>query len=52
MKEEKDKDDEEQREEEKEETGWFGRFILRVKDCQEKDGFTITDLEIQVKIAY
>lgn len=43
-------DEEEQKEEEEEEgdTGQFGRFILRVRDSQEKDGFTVTDLEIQV----
>ena len=43
---------EEQREEEKEEegeTGQFGRFLLRVKDSREKDGFTITDMEVQVQ---
>ncbi|XP_038579427.1 tyrosine-protein phosphatase non-receptor type 7-like [Micropterus salmoides] len=43
-------DEEEQKEEEEEEgdTGQFGRFILRVRDSQEKDGFTVTDLEIQL----
>uniref|UniRef100_A0A673A155 protein-tyrosine-phosphatase n=1 Tax=Sphaeramia orbicularis TaxID=375764 RepID=A0A673A155_9TELE len=30
------------------ETGQFGRFILRVKDSREKDGFTVTDLDIQL----
>ncbi|XP_038163695.1 tyrosine-protein phosphatase non-receptor type 7-like [Cyprinodon tularosa] len=30
------------------ETSRFGRFLLSVKDCQEKDGFTITDMEIQM----
>ncbi len=48
--EEEDDNDREQREEEEEEgeTGRFGRFLLRVKDCREKDGFTVTDMEIQV----
>ncbi|XP_031695678.1 tyrosine-protein phosphatase non-receptor type 7-like, partial [Anarrhichthys ocellatus] len=43
-------EEEEQREEDEEEgeTGRFGRFILRVRDSREKDGFTITDMEIQV----
>ncbi|KAE8292694.1 Tyrosine-protein phosphatase non-receptor type 7 [Larimichthys crocea] len=35
-------------EEEKGETGRFGRFLLRVKDSREKDGFTVTDMEIQL----
>uniref|UniRef100_A0A7N8X6J5 protein-tyrosine-phosphatase n=1 Tax=Mastacembelus armatus TaxID=205130 RepID=A0A7N8X6J5_9TELE len=26
----------------------FGRFLLRVKDSQEKDGITVTDMEIQL----
>uniref|UniRef100_A0A3Q2PZD4 protein-tyrosine-phosphatase n=1 Tax=Fundulus heteroclitus TaxID=8078 RepID=A0A3Q2PZD4_FUNHE len=30
------------------ETGRFGRFLLRVKDSREQNGFTITDLEIQL----
>ncbi|XP_017288450.2 tyrosine-protein phosphatase non-receptor type 7 [Kryptolebias marmoratus] len=34
--------------EEEGETRRFGRFLLRVKDNQEKDGFTITDMEIQL----
>ncbi|XP_042371985.1 tyrosine-protein phosphatase non-receptor type 7-like, partial [Plectropomus leopardus] len=34
-------------EEEEGETGQFGRFVLRVKDSREKDGFTVTDMEIQ-----
>lgn len=48
-------DEEEQRrkqsvdhEEESEVTNQFGRFHLRVKHCREEDGFTVTDLEIQV----
>ncbi|KAF1391033.1 hypothetical protein PFLUV_G00064400 [Perca fluviatilis] len=42
--------EEEQREEEEEEgeTGRFGRFLLRVTDSWEKDGFTVTDMEIQL----
>lgn len=36
------------REEDEEETSAFGRFLLRVKDIQEKDGFTVTDMEIQL----
>lgn len=31
------------------ETGRFGRFLLKVRDSQEKDGFTVTDIEIQVQ---
>ncbi|KAK9514687.1 hypothetical protein VZT92_025383 [Zoarces viviparus] len=42
-------EEEEQREEEEEgETGRFGRFLLRVRDSREKDGFTVTDMEIQL----
>ncbi|XP_047233438.1 tyrosine-protein phosphatase non-receptor type 7-like isoform X1 [Girardinichthys multiradiatus] len=39
-----------QREEDEEEgeTSQFGRFLLTVKDSWEKDGFTITDIEIQL----
>ncbi|KAM4562639.1 tyrosine-protein phosphatase non-receptor type 7-like isoform 2-T5 [Odontesthes bonariensis] len=39
---------EEEEEEEEGETSRLGRFLLRVKDSQEKDGFTITDMEIQL----
>ncbi|XP_035796581.1 tyrosine-protein phosphatase non-receptor type 7 isoform X2 [Amphiprion ocellaris] len=49
---EEDEDQEEElsrREEDKEETSRFGRFLLRVKDIQEKDGFTVTDMEIQCR---
>ena len=52
MKEEEENEDEEQREEEEEDegaTGQFGRFLLRVKDSREKDGFTVTDMEVQVQ---
>ncbi|KAM7404204.1 hypothetical protein PAMP_011571 [Pampus punctatissimus] len=52
VKEEDEEDAEEQREEEEEEeegeTGRFGRFLLRVRDSREKDGFTVTDMEIQL----
>ncbi|XP_053280879.1 tyrosine-protein phosphatase non-receptor type 7 [Pleuronectes platessa] len=45
-----DEDEEEQREEDEEDgkTSRFGRFVLRVRDSQEKEGFTITDMEIQL----
>ncbi|XP_069383567.1 tyrosine-protein phosphatase non-receptor type 7-like isoform X2 [Paralichthys olivaceus] len=45
-----DGNEEEQREEDEDEgkKSQFGRFVLRVKDSQEKDGFTITDMEIQL----
>lgn len=39
---------EEEEEKDEGETGRFGRFLLRVTDSQEKDGFTVTDMEIQV----
>lgn len=48
---EEDEDREEElspRQEDEEETSRFGRFLLRVKDVQEKDGFTVTDMEIQL----
>ncbi|XP_071314783.1 tyrosine-protein phosphatase non-receptor type 7-like [Trachinotus anak] len=47
---EEEEDEEEQREEDEEEgeTSRFGRFLLRVRDSQEKDGFTVTDMEIQL----
>uniref|UniRef100_A0A3Q3WXA4 protein-tyrosine-phosphatase n=1 Tax=Mola mola TaxID=94237 RepID=A0A3Q3WXA4_MOLML len=32
------------------EMGRFGRFILRVKDSREKEGFTVTDMEVQVQL--
>lgn len=41
------------KEEEEEEDGGggrFGRFLLKVTDSQEKDGFTVTDMEIQVQL--
>ncbi|XP_037628635.1 tyrosine-protein phosphatase non-receptor type 7-like [Sebastes umbrosus] len=50
-KEEEEEEMEEREEEEKEEegeTGQFGRFLLRVRDSREKDGFTVTDMEIQL----
>ncbi|XP_041656350.1 tyrosine-protein phosphatase non-receptor type 7-like isoform X2 [Cheilinus undulatus] len=39
---------EKEEEEEEEEMGRFGRFLLRVTDSREKDGFTVTDMEIQL----
>lgn len=47
---EEEEEEEEQREEEEEEgeTERFGRFLLRVTDSWEKDGFTVTDMDIQV----
>uniref|UniRef100_A0A665VJE1 protein-tyrosine-phosphatase n=1 Tax=Echeneis naucrates TaxID=173247 RepID=A0A665VJE1_ECHNA len=30
------------------ETSRFGRFLLRARDSREKDGFTVTDMEIQL----
>lgn len=51
---EEDEDTEEkdgQREKENEEEGEtrrIGRFLIRVKDSREKDGFTVTDMEIQL----
>ncbi|XP_044066156.1 tyrosine-protein phosphatase non-receptor type 7-like isoform X2 [Siniperca chuatsi] len=48
VKEEEDEEEEDGDEEEKGETGRFGRFLLRVRDIREKDGFTVTDLEIQL----
>ncbi|XP_069033805.1 LOW QUALITY PROTEIN: tyrosine-protein phosphatase non-receptor type 7-like [Embiotoca jacksoni] len=41
-------EEEEEEEEEEGETSQFGRFLLRVKDSREKDGFTVTDLEVQL----
>ncbi|XP_068603043.1 tyrosine-protein phosphatase non-receptor type 7-like isoform X2 [Brachionichthys hirsutus] len=38
----------EEEEEEEGETGRFGRFLLRVTDSREKDGFTVTDMEMQL----
>ncbi|XP_019118916.2 tyrosine-protein phosphatase non-receptor type 7 isoform X2 [Larimichthys crocea] len=46
--EQREEEEEEDEEEEKGETGRFGRFLLRVKDSREKDGFTVTDMEIQL----
>ncbi|KAM9855628.1 tyrosine-protein phosphatase non-receptor type 7-like [Aulostomus maculatus] len=34
--------------EEGEETSQFGRFLLSIRDRREKDGFTVTDMEIQL----
>lgn len=54
MKEEEEGDEEHSKEgededEEEGEMGRFGRFILRVKDSREKEGFTVTDMEVQVQ---
>lgn len=50
VKEEQEEGSEDLREEEEEgRMGQFGRFILRVGDVQEKCGFTVTDIEVQVK---
>lgn len=50
VKEEQEEGSEEVREEEEEgRTGQFGRFVLRVRDVQEKCGFTVTDIEVQVR---
>ncbi|XP_008287072.1 tyrosine-protein phosphatase non-receptor type 7 isoform X2 [Stegastes partitus] len=48
---EEDEDQEElgRRQDGEEDTSRFGRFLLRVKDVQEKDGFTVTDMEIQCR---
>ncbi|XP_073326461.1 tyrosine-protein phosphatase non-receptor type 7-like [Pagrus major] len=48
VKEEEEQDEEQREEEEEGETGQFGRFLLRVKDSREKDGFTVTDMEVQL----
>lgn len=51
VKEEEEEEEEQKGEEEEdeEETGRFGRFLLKVGDSQEKAGFTVTDMEIQVQ---
>lgn len=50
VKEEQEEGSEEVREAEEEgRTGQFGRFVLRVRDVQEKCGFTVTDIEVQVR---
>lgn len=33
-------------------TGQFGRFVLRVRDVREKCGFTVTDIDVQVKTQF
>ncbi|KAK5864109.1 hypothetical protein PBY51_001076 [Eleginops maclovinus] len=48
VKEEEEEQREEEVEEEEGETEKFGRFLLRVTDSREKDGFTVTDMEIQL----
>ncbi|KAM6925401.1 tyrosine-protein phosphatase non-receptor type 7-like [Xenentodon cancila] len=37
------------RNEDEREKNVFGRFLIRVKDSQEKDGFTVADMEIQLR---
>lgn len=50
VKEEQEEGNQDVREEEEEgRMAHFGRFVLRVRDIQEKSGFTVTDLEVQVK---
>lgn len=49
MKEEDEEEEQKEKEEDEGETGQFGRFILKVKDSREKDGFTVTDMEVQVQ---
>lgn len=50
VKEEDEEDEMRQRTEDEEEgeTGRFGRFLLKVRNSREKDGFTVTDMEIQL----
>ncbi|XP_029974082.1 tyrosine-protein phosphatase non-receptor type 7 [Salarias fasciatus] len=40
--------EQEDRDEDEAETSRFGRFVLRVKDVQERNGFTVTDVEVQL----
>ncbi|XP_029361655.1 tyrosine-protein phosphatase non-receptor type 7 [Echeneis naucrates] len=42
------REEEEDEDEEDRETSRFGRFLLRARDSREKDGFTVTDMEIQL----
>lgn len=49
VKEEDEEEEQKEKEEDEGETGRFGRFILKVKDSREKDGFTVTDMEVQVQ---
>lgn len=39
---------EEEEEEEEDGTGQIGRYLLKVRDSREEDGFTVTDMEVQV----
>lgn len=41
-------EEEEDGDEEEAETSRFGRFVLRVKDVRERNGFTVTDVEVQL----
>lgn len=53
MKEEEEDEDKEgqgKEDEDEGETSRLGRFLLRVRDSREKDGFTVTDMEIQVHL--
>ncbi|XP_008413170.1 tyrosine-protein phosphatase non-receptor type 7 isoform X1 [Poecilia reticulata] len=46
--EDEERQDEIQRDQDEGQTSRFGRFLLRVKDSREKDGFIITDLQVQL----
>lgn len=50
VKEEEEEDHGERREEKEEEGGVkkIGRFLLKVRDSREENGFTVTDMEVQV----
>lgn len=53
VKEEQEEGNEEAREEEEEgRRGQFGRFVLRVRDIREKCGFTVTDIDVQVRKSF
>lgn len=45
---EEEEEEEGDEDEEEGETSQFGRFVLRVKDVQERNGFTVTDVEVQL----
>ncbi|XP_018526658.1 tyrosine-protein phosphatase non-receptor type 7 [Lates calcarifer] len=46
--EDEDKEGQGKEDEDEGETSRLGRFLLRVRDSREKDGFTVTDMEIQL----
>lgn len=46
---EEDNDDKDGEQEDEGDERVFGRFVIKVKDSQEKDGFTVSDMEIQVQ---